>query len=461
VSRWLVAFSLGVVVSACRGTSPPSEEDPQGKRRTAPSADPPVGSAAAPNGAGSTPATGTSAAGSKDSQKSGGANPPLPARGPAAALPAGDASTGTAPSGCVNGSGPGTLALHLDAALPLLELRSEAGVLLANGTPCSDGAGRSLLLSELTALSITGGAEDDSVTLDLGAGDWSGLFAVPESLQIALGDGDNGLLVRGTEGADTFRHAMRGADVVLDLTGAGNVDAVISGLGSLGVSLGAGDDRLEDLAAFRAARANDPADLEPTTSDPPGAATRPVLPELTALSVPLFAAGGDGNDWLVGGTGDDQLDGGLGDDVLSGLDGDDLFLAGSEGDGLDIYNGGAGYDQLSYDLRRSDLQLFLCRSPAELGCSADACACPTPSGNPGENDLIVNVEELRAGSGNDLLRGSDAGESLRGGPGNDTLIGGGGSDLLDGGQGDDVLDGGADGDICDGSTDASLANCEL
>jgi Ca2+-binding RTX toxin-like protein len=450
VSRWLLAVSLGVVVSACRGTSPPSDEEPPTKHRDTPSATS-TGNAPAPSKIGTTPSdatTGTEGEATDGDATGGDASPPAPVRGPVAALPARDARLDTAPSGCVKGATAGVLALRLDATVPVLELRAEGGVLLANGTACSDAAERSILLSEITALSITGGSEDDSVTLDLGAGDWSGLFALPESLQIALGDGDNGVLVRGSEGADVFRHAMRGTEIVLDLTGAGNVDAVLSGLATLGVSLGAGDDRLEDLVAYRATLAN-------------SSASPPALPELTALSVPLFAAGGDGNDWLVGGTGNDQLDGGDGDDVLSGLDGDDLFLAGSEGDGTDIYNGGAGYDQLSYELRSSDLQLFLCRSPADLGCSADECACPNPSGNLGENDLIVNIEELRAGSGNDLLRGSDASESLRGGPGNDTLFGGGGSDLLDGEQGDDVLDGGADGDICDGSTDESVANCEL
>src|SRR4029078_10100216 len=100
---------------------------------------------------------------------------------------------------------------------------------------------------------------------------------------------------------------------------------------------------------------------------------------------------------------------------------------------------GPGYDQISYELRSSSLDLEICESPALIGCSAGECACTGVSGEAGENDQIVNVEDLRGGSGDDIPRASAASDSLRGGPGDDSLFGLGGSDLLMGERGDDDL----------------------
>jgi Ca2+-binding RTX toxin-like protein len=333
----------------------------------------------------------------------------------------------------------GALKLVLNAAVPAVELRADAGALLVNGSRCSSSAGQELGLAELTALEISGGSEDNAVILDLGSGDWSGLFAAAESVQLALGAGKNGLLVRGTAEADVYHHAMRGTDVALDLVGFGHVNLIGSKLTQIGFNLGSGDDRLENLAPFAS-----PA--EALSSMP--------------LSVPLVVLGGAGNDWLVGGTADDQFDAGEGDDVVSGLAGSDLFLSGLEGDGADIYNGGLGYDELSYELRTVDLELNVCLSAALIGCSEGACDC-SRSGAAGEGDRIVNLEGVTGGDGNDILRGTDSSDSLHGGPGNDSLYGFGGSDLLAGERGIDLLEGGLDGDICDGQANESVSHCEL
>ena len=127
--------------------------------------------------------------------------------------------------------------------------------------------------------------------------------------------------------------------------------------------------------------------------------------------------GGDGNDTIRGGDGNDVIVGGAGNDLLDG------------GMGSDVLSGGTGTDTADYSWRSANLSLSF------NGVADD--------GEAGENDNIaVDVENLIAGSGNDLLIGSVRNNALTGGAGNDTLYGGAGNDVLDGGLGRDVLYGG-------------------
>jgi Ca2+-binding RTX toxin-like protein len=284
--------------------------------------------------------------------------------------------------------------------------------------------------------------------LDLGSGDWSALLDIPEAIQIEFPRGENGLVVRGTPDADLLRHGMRGSELVLDLVGDGRINVVASGVTGLGMSLGGGDDTLDDLAKL----------LAPPATEIAPAPGGDVL--VTALSVSLVAVGGDGNDSLLGGLGADDLDGGPGDDVLSGLAGDDTMFS-AQMDGADTFNGGPGYDYVSYEERSSDLTIQLCVSAFEIGCSAGECSCDVMSGEDTEDDRIVNAEDVSSGSGNDTLYGSEAADVLSGGPGDDEIFGLSGSDVLYGEGGDDMLDGGPDGDYC-GDTGLDVAvGCEL
>jgi Ca2+-binding RTX toxin-like protein len=343
----------------------------------------------------------------------------------------------------LRGAQGGVLALDLDANVPAVELVAVDGMVQANGKPCTDSSGALLALSSLYALQITGGNEDNGVVLDLGSGDWSSLLASPENVLLNLAEGKNGLLVRGTSGVDSFEHAMRGRDVVLDLVGDGSIQLVAAGISELGFSLGDGNDYLDEL-------------LPTLESTEPAAAE-----ELSPLSVRLLVSGGAGDDWLVGGSGDDDFDGGPGDDVVSGLDGGDHFQSDAEGDGRDVWNGGPGYDSVSYDLRSENLELAACLSNAVMGCDNTDCVCSIASGGVDEGDRLVNVEELSGGTGDDILRGTEVSDTLRGGPGNDSLTGLGGSDLLSGETGVDLLEGGADGDICDGRPGETMTSCEI
>jgi hypothetical protein len=136
--------------------------------------------------------------------------------------------------------------------------------------------------------------------------------------------------------------------------------------------------------------------------------------------------GGEGNDVLAGGAGSDSILGGLGVDVLRGDAGNDLLTGGG---GADAIAGGAGMDTVSYAERRVSVAVYLDGKPND--------------GTKKEHDRVAtDVENAVAGSGNDLLYGSEGRNVLIGGGGNDTILGLEGADRLEGGDGRDALIGG-------------------
>jgi Ca2+-binding RTX toxin-like protein len=397
---------------------------------------------------------GSGSVGPGGSSGTGGARPD-----PIGTLPGVDVPLDVVPNGCLGGFVAGALNLILDAAVPSVHLEGAAGKLVVNGTVCTDASDAEVTLASISSLHVTGtDAQQNAVIWDLGTGDWSSLLATPESIQLALGTDENSFVLRGTSGPDFVRHGARGLDLVLDLVGEGAIHVVGSGVTRLGVSLGAGDDRLDDLAELLDTRAAEAADAGvPVQEDP---AAEPPVP-VVALFVPLVAEGGEGNDWLLGGSGNDEFDGGPGDDVVSGLAGNDTLRTGAASDGADTFNGGPGYDDVTYELRTVNLNLNICISESAIGCDAVACDCTTLSGEAGEGDRLINVEDVTGGEGNDTINGSAAADSLSGGPGDDELFGLGGSDVLYGQRGDDTFDGGPDGDYCDGVPGEQISSCEL
>ncbi|NQU59288.1 MAG: hypothetical protein HQ513_18820, partial [Rhodospirillales bacterium] len=131
--------------------------------------------------------------------------------------------------------------------------------------------------------------------------------------------------------------------------------------------------------------------------------------------------GGGGADVLVGGSGDDILKGRGGDDQLSGGAGDDV-LFGSSGD--DTLVGGTGDDTMFGSSGRDVL---------EGGDGADY---------------------LDGGSSNDQIDGGAGNDFIKGGKGDDTIDGGAGIDRIEGGEGDDVISGGAGNDVLEGGEGA-------
>ncbi len=186
--------------------------------------------------------------------------------------------------------------------------------------------------------------------------------------------------------------------------------------------------------------------------------------------------GGDGNDFIVGGDGNDSVDGGAGfdyvyfdggpagvvanlakgkatgwgrdvfvnaeglvggiyDDKLVG-DAFDNGLAGLEGN--DTLNGAGGEDYAYYNF-------------ATLPVTVDLGA-GTSSGSQG-NDLLISIEHVMTGAGDDVIIGSDGNNSEWGQAGADTLSGLAGADQLSGEDGADSLDGGKGNDNLFGGLD--------
>ncbi|MEL6203250.1 MAG: hypothetical protein AAFR39_12915 [Pseudomonadota bacterium] len=149
--------------------------------------------------------------------------------------------------------------------------------------------------------------------------------------------------------------------------------------------------------------------------------------------------GNDGDDNVEARNGNDWLDGGAGDDMLFGNQGDDILIGGL---GNDTLNGGQGIDTVIYQ-DHDGVIVYMTN-----GGEAQEVA-------PGEFDTLINIENLIASNGNDvifgngkdnLILGLEGDDELRGRNGDDALFGDAGADRLVGGNGADYLAGGADAD---------------
>ncbi|MBO6503936.1 MAG: M10 family metallopeptidase C-terminal domain-containing protein [Kordiimonadaceae bacterium] len=153
--------------------------------------------------------------------------------------------------------------------------------------------------------------------------------------------------------------------------------------------------------------------------------------------------GGDGGDSLLGGNGNDTVLGEAGNDTLTGSIGNDNLSGGSQGDrlfgddGADTLDGGGGSDRVDYLKDDDDILVDL-----ETG---------ETSGGYAEGDVLINIESLFGGKGNDTLRGLEDGSRLHGAGGDDIVSGRSGDDILAGGNGNDSVIGGAGDDVLNGN----------
>ncbi len=132
------------------------------------------------------------------------------------------------------------------------------------------------------------------------------------------------------------------------------------------------------------------------------------------------------SEWLPAPHGDSsqRINGNNGNDVLQGRG------------GADILDGGSGTDTASYYNHSRAVEINL-----ETG---------TGKGGDAEGDVLLNIENVMGGRGNDRLTGNNVDNRLRGRQGNDTLNGGAGDDTLEGVEGNDILIGGAGNDTLEG-----------
>jgi Ca2+-binding RTX toxin-like protein len=269
------------------------------------------------------------------------------------------------------------------------------------------------------------GCENDNVSPDVeGIDGGSGpdtIVGGPGNEVMVPGAGANTLF--GGPGADTFLASGSGPDLV---HGGSGID---------GVSF-----QNHAAAVF--------VTLDGTANDGSASEADNIFPDVESV------VGSADGDQIRGSAGPNHLFGGGGNDLLFGLGGNDVleggaglgFLSG-QFDGSDSFSGGTGTDTVREDNHVGDMKL-----------SIDGIANDAVTGDPtqGTDNIATDVENVVAGPGNDLLRGSPANNRLTGGAGNDELRGGNGDDVLVPGSGDDSLFG-SDGRDTAAFTDAAGA----
>jgi len=131
------------------------------------------------------------------------------------------------------------------------------------------------------------------------------------------------------------------------------------------------------------------------------------------------------NNTFWGEAGDDILAGGLGTNVVYGGTGQDIFLGTG---GQNTYYGGADSDTVDYSMTAEITSV-------EVDLSGDSLSVAELTGI--TNDLLAEIENVVASSGNDRVHGDDRDNHLQTLAGNDELYGDAGVDILDGGAGSD------------------------
>jgi Ca2+-binding RTX toxin-like protein/subtilisin-like proprotein convertase family protein len=177
--------------------------------------------------------------------------------------------------------------------------------------------------------------------------------------------------------------------------------------------------------------------------------------------------GGEGNDTIDAGGGNDRIKGGVGGDALSGGLGDDTFIYSGGDAGGDTVDGGEGTDTMrvsgSVDLRTTEISgverlqgsgwnaVQLNGAQLQAFHVLDAVTVTVESGEINLGGLnLINGAQVLAGSGDNLLCGTDGDDFLSPGAGADTVLAGAGNDTIgitdywlqdniDGGDGTDTL----------------------
>jgi Ca2+-binding RTX toxin-like protein len=250
-----------------------------------------------------------------------------------------------------------------------------------------------------------------------GAGDTDTLVSIEN---VTGGDGDDRLT--GNTGANTLTggagsDSLSGGDGA-DILVADAADALIDGGGGtdtaqFGAAVNTGDLLDADLTGVETVK------ITTTTSD-----TAANIYDFAAQSEALRIIGNTGNDRITAGSGGNSIDGGDGNDTLAAGTGADSLSGGSGDDNLlgstgpsDTFNGGAGFDAVSYANATSAITVTLTSD----GVSSNNASARFGGG---KTDTLIAIEQVTGGSGNDSFVVSSANVSvnplfLRGIGGND------------------------------------------
>jgi Ca2+-binding RTX toxin-like protein len=245
--------------------------------------------------------------------------------------------------------------------------------------------------------------------------------------------GDGSDMLNGDEGNDRLSGGT-GGDLINggigddQLRGEAGLDQLFGGDGNDYLNGGAGGDILNggtgwDAARYDNALASVDARLYNAALNT-GEAAGDLYNSIEQLVGGYFsdALYGDGNNNIIAGLG--------GDDVMDGVGGAvDYFYGGDGADqvfcrqGIEVIDGGNGYDYARYDYADTGLRAYLYDYTQNTGYAA--------------GDYYISVEALVGSGFGDDLRGDTGVNIIYGGGGNDFIVGFGGVDIMNGGAGID------------------------
>ena len=324
------------------------------------------------------------------------------------------------------------------------------------------GSAGDILIGDALANKLTGGGGNDTLTGNGGSD--TAVYATALTVANVVSS-DTGWTVTGAAGTDTlsgieFVEHSGGRFVLIDPAGIiGFVDEAAAVLAGAGTKTG---------DAFVYATPPTQVTIALSTNDDLDF----VIPYDVPTTITLTGTGsahvttGSGADFVVTGDGVDVIHTGGGNDVVNAGGGDDEIVGG-QGGGDDIYDGGDGDNTVSYpsatnsitvDLNAIDRSAQSTLGGTTIGALL-AGAAHVPSyletmpvgyaeGVDIGTDVLINIQNVNGGAGNDTIIGNEFGNTISGAGGNDNLSGGAGNDTFNYtvGDGVDTIDGGADSD---------------
>ncbi len=307
------------------------------------------------------------------------------------------------------------LGADVDVDSPLA-VTSVNGVDLATFNLAALSAGAGLTVNPDGTFSYhAGGPSEDLVAASTGASN----TVFTENFTYGTADGAEAAVEIAVHGTATSGLLLgsRGADTI---TGGAGRDIVRAGEGADALDGGAGED---DWLDYRGSNEGVRVNLEAGAASGGHAEgdTFTGFERVVGSSHADIIIGDGGDNAVRGGSGNDNISAGAGNDVLRG-DG-----------GADFLDGGAGIDTADYSNETGRMRVDM-RGVATGALGSD-------------EDTLLNIERVVAGSGSDTLIGDDMDNALKGGAGRDSLIGGAGRDVLVGGEGGDKLRGDLGADV--------------
>ena len=323
------------------------------------------------------------------------------------------------------------------------------------------GSAADILTGGLGDNKFTGGGGNDTITG--GGGNDTAAYTTPLTLAALTFNGPAGWTVNDGTGADTvsgveFVEHSGGRFVLIDPAGnngfVNEAAAILAGAGTK-----AGD-------AFVYATPPTQVDIVLNTNDDLDFTIPYDVPTTIALTGTGSAhvTTGSGADFVVTGDGVDVIHTGGGNDVVQAGGGDDEIVGG-QGGGDDIYDGGTGENTVSYpsainsitvNLNATDRSLQPTLGGTTIGALLGTAVPPYDEhtavgyaeGVDIGTDVLINIQNVNGGAGNDTIIGNLNANVISGAGGNDTLSGGAGNDTFNYtiGDGIDIIDGGADTD---------------